>query len=83
MDKVLVEVYLPSAKQSKDVWISRTSKIYEILLLLKKAFGELYKEYFIPNDMTMLYDRQTGKTLDIGKTIYELGIENGTKLMLI
>lgn len=83
MNKVLVNVYVPILNTSYDMFIPPHSMLHEVLELIKKAVAEMSDGRFIPNQDTVLCDRITGGALDINKTIYELDVRNGTKLMLV
>jgi len=82
MDKILVEIYIPGMNQSYDVYLPLTTKIHEVNGLLTHAFKELAAGYFIPSD-TVLCDKATGQIFDINKSVFDLGLKNGSKLMLI
>ncbi len=83
MDNILVEVYLPAAGKSYDVYLPLSSKIHEILALLSGALGELSDGHFSAAADTVICDRITGKILDINFRVGEIGLRNGSKLMLI
>lgn len=83
MKKILVEVYIPAADVSFDVYISLQSKLYEVLYLFKNSFTELLNGYFIASDDTVICDRKTGTIFNINMSVEELELINGSKLMLI
>ena len=56
MDKILVEVYLPAANKSYDVFISPKSRIYEITEMLSSTFSDLSAVYFKASDINLLCD---------------------------
>ncbi len=83
MNKALVEVYLPAAGKSFDVQIPLNLKVWEIASMLSKAFEDFSNGCFSSSDQTTLCDRDTGAILNLNITAEELGIKNGSKLMLI
>lgn len=83
MNKVLVNVYIPILNRAYDVFIPNQSQIFEVTELIKRAASELSEGQFMPSRDTVLARRSTGEILDINKTVFELEIQNGTKLMLI
>lgn len=83
MDKVLVNVFVPMLNTSYDMFIPLTSQMHEVLMLIKKAVNELSDGRFIANDNTAICHRDNGGILDINLSVYELGIHNGSRLMLI
>lgn len=83
MKKVLVEVFVPVINTSYDVFIPKTSQMSEVLELLKKAVSDLSNGRFIATDETAVCYRENGSIINVNMTVYELGIHNGSKLMLI
>lgn len=83
MDKVLVEISVPAASRSFDVFIPQTSKMSEVLSLVAKSLSDLSGGKFKPDNTTVLCDAQSGKIFNINLSVYELEIKNGSKLMLI
>ena len=83
MRKVLVEVFVPAIDARYDVFIPITSQIAEVLELLKKAVVDLSGGRFIATDETAVCYRENGAVINVNMTVYELGIHNGSKLMLI
>lgn len=83
MNKIMVEIYLPAAGKSYDVRIPASSRIGEIIPLVEICLAELEEGYFVTSKDTVLCDKNTGMTLDVNLTPSEMGILNGTKLMMI
>lgn len=83
MNKVLVNVFIPILNKSFDIFIPAQSQVYEVTDLIKRAVTELSEGQFMSSRDTVLASRMTGEIFDINSTVFELGIENGTKLMLI
>ena len=83
MDKTIIAVYVPMISKSYDMFIPRNVQMYDILELVKKTVYELSEGRFIPNDNTAICSKESGKILDINKSADELGIKNGSELMLI
>lgn len=83
MEKVLVEVFVPAIDSTYDTFIPRTSSMAEVLELLKKAVTDLSDGRFAATDETAVCYRESGAIININMSVYELGIQNGSKLMLI
>jgi len=83
LDKYLIEVYIPVLNKSYDVYIPALTKLYEVEALLAAAIAELSDGYFTARQDTVLCDKDSGMLLDINKSAMELGMQNGSKLMLI
>ena len=83
MGKVLVNIYIPVISAEYDVLIPIQSQIFEVTELIIKAIYELSEKRFIPTEDTVLSYRENGEIIDTNSTVYDLGISNGVKLMLI
>ncbi len=83
MRKVLVEVFVPVIDATYDAFIPITSQMSEVLELLKKAVTDLSNGRFVATEETAICYRENGAIININMTVYELGIHNGSKLMLI
>ena len=55
----------------------------QVQTLLKKAAADMSDGRFVPNEQTTLCRREDGMILNINLSVYELGIRNGSQLMLI
>lgn len=83
MDKIMVEVYVPVLGKSYDYRIPLQSRMYEVLSLIKKSISELSDGHFICDEQTIICYRNDASILDINLSVYELRLQNGSKLMLI
>lgn len=83
MKKILVNIFVPILGVDYDVFIPNDSKMSEVAELLKRAVVELSDGQFIVSSATAICMCSTGAILDINHTVYELGIKNGSKLMII
>ena len=83
MEKALVEIFLPAANASYDVYVPLTVKMHEVLLLVSSVITDLAGGKFKATDDSVLCERDCGRILDINSSVVELGIQNGSQLMLI
>ncbi|CEE03270.1 hypothetical protein BT1A1_3489 [Caldibacillus thermoamylovorans] len=83
MNKVLVEIFLPAANQSFDVYIPLESRMSEVLVLVSSLLSDLSDGKYKATQDAVLCDAETGIIFNINMTVFELGIKNGSKLMLI
>lgn len=74
MDKVLVEISVPAAGRSFDVFIPQTSKMSEVVMLVSKSLAELSAGKFKPDYSTILCDAESGKIFNINLSVYELSL---------
>lgn len=82
-DQILVEIYLPTVHRSFDVYIPLFCKLYEVEAMIAGALHELSDGSFIPTPDTVLCDKLSGIVFDINSSAAELGLRNGSRLMLI
>ena len=83
MDKVLVDVYVPSIEKSYNIYIPLLCKISIIEELISNAIIELSNYAYQSGNNPMLCFKDNGKELDKEKTPYDLKIDNGTRLIII
>lgn len=83
MDKILVEVYLPSAELTYDVYIPIESKISEITQLISNAITDISDNKYKKGVDITLCDFLTGKEYKQNTRVFETNLENGSKLMLV
>ncbi len=83
MEKVLIEVYVPVLSTSWDMFIPQQIQMSDALEMIKKAVSDLSDRRFIANSNTAICHREDGTILNINLSVYELGLKNGSKLMLI
>lgn len=83
MEKVLVEVYVPTLRTSYDMFLPADGIMSEVLKLIKKAVAELSSGRFVADENTVICYRETGAIININMSVFELDIHNGSKLMLI
>lgn len=83
MNKVIVSVYVPILNKSFDIFIPTQSQLFEVTALIKRAVSELSEGQFMPSRETVIALKTSGEILDVNSTVSELGIGNGTRLMLI
>ena len=83
MEKILVGIYVPVLGCSYDMFVQPESPMHEMLVLVKKAVTEASDGMLTTDESTVLCHREDGTILNINLSVYELGIRNGSKLMLI
>jgi len=83
MEKVLINIFVPALNRTFEVFIPLRSPMHEVLELIKKAVTELSDGRMVMDESTTLCHREDGTIININLSVYELGIKNGSKLMLI
>ena len=83
MEKVLVEIFVPALQKSFDVFLPLTGKMSEVQTLVAGALSRLSEGKYLASKDSILCDAKTGTIYDINATIQDLGIQNGSKMMLM
>lgn len=82
-NKVLVELSVPAANKKFDIFIPVTSKMFDVRKMLVKVINDLCEGTYIASDDVVICEKESGIIYNINLEIAELGIENGTKLIMI
>lgn len=82
-NKILIEVYLPAELQSYDVLIPADTRLSQTVTLIAAALSQMSGSLYAPDNAPLLCDRSTGAILNINMSAWELGLRNGSQLMLI
>jgi hypothetical protein len=83
MSKVLVEIYLPAARNSFDIYLPLDEKLSTVLPVVSSLLEDLSQGTFKSTAQTVLCNKETGIIYNINLSIHELQLMNGSKLMLI
>lgn len=82
-NKALVEISVPATAQKFDVYIPLESKMSEVTKMVSCALNDLSDGKYKATDEAVLCDADTGIIFNINIEVAELGIKNGSRLMLI
>lgn len=83
MNKLTVEVYLPAVLKSFDVKIPANMRLSQITPLVSEALAQMSGELYSADAASLLCDLKSGEILNINMTAWDLGLRNGSRLMLI
>jgi hypothetical protein len=83
MKKYLVDVYLPALGSHYDVYLPAGKQIGEAVMLLAKIMEPLSGGSFCSRADSVLLDADDGKPLDFDISVYDAGIRNSSRLILI
>lgn len=82
-EKTLVEIYVPVAQRTWDVWLPNDLSMGEVFSLIdgfaENLSGGLYKT----GGMAVLCDRDTGLIFSAQDRVRDTGLINGSRLMLL
>lgn len=83
MDKILISVKVPAMDESYDIFIPPESPMYEVKDLIQKAVNSLSHSQYIAGKNSILCFGNSGGIININLSVRELGIRNGSQLILI
>ena len=83
MRKLTVEVYLPAAQRAFDVRIPADMTMAQASELVASALRLESEGVYLSGDAPLLCDRESGDIFNINMTVWDLGIRNGSALMMI
>jgi len=83
MSKVLVEVVVPAADTKFDIYVPLDVRMSEVKSLITGIVSDLTEGKFVGDENSVLCDFETGIIFNINMIVFDLGIKNGSKLMLI
>ena len=83
VNKVTLEVYLPAAQQTFDVQVPPYARLSQVTALAGKSLTALSGGRYDAATAPMLCDRMSGEILNVNMTVWELGLRNGSRLMLL
>ena len=83
MNQILVQIYLPANGIYYDVYVPDHVCIVEVTELLADLFTEISNGFFVRDDINYLCQRDKGEGFPPEKTLRELNVKNGSKLIFI
>lgn len=83
MKKYLVDVYLPACGEHFDAFLPINKPIGEVISLLAEILIPLTRNSFKKTADTVLINAVNGEMYDLNTTVFDAGIRNSTKLILI
>jgi len=83
MKKYLVDVYLPATGKHYDAYLPTGKRIGEATQLLVSIAESLSGGSYKGTSGAVLLDADSGNPLNRGATVYDAGIRNASKLILI
>ena len=81
--KVLVEISVPATGQKFDVYIPLESRMSDVLSMVASALSDITDARYKAMHYAILCDADTGIIFNVNVEVAELGIKNGSRLMLI
>lgn len=83
MNKYLVDVYLPASGEHFDVLLPVNKRIGEVIPLLTDIVMQLSGNSYGRTANAVLINAANGEVYDFNTSVFDAGIRNSTKLILI
>ena len=83
VEKLLTEVYVPAAQRIYEVRLAAGMNAHDAAVLTALVLSEATQGLVQPSRSSMLCWRETGAPLDERKTLWESGVRNGCRFILI
>lgn len=83
MNKIIVELFVPASEHKYEIKIPESIQMFKVLELIRRAVVETEDGRYVPDETAILCDRNTGDIINLNMTAFEIGIKNGSKLMII
>ncbi len=81
--KFVIDVYVPASGNKYEMRIPASIQMFNVLELIKKAVSECEDGRYCPDDTAVLCDKNTGEILNLNLTAFEMGLKNGSEIMII
>ena len=81
-DKIILSVYIPAENRTIEAKVARGMKISAVTELLRGLIARRESDY-IPNGTVLLCDRKTGAIMNPNSYIVDIGLGNGSELIMI
>lgn len=83
MNRITMEIYVPAADRTFDVTVPSQFPLWQVTSLAAKSLSELSGGLYQADETAVLCDRESGQFLNANMMVWELGLMNGSRLMLI
>lgn len=82
MKKIIITIFVPNIEDEFDMKISINSNMKEVLDLIQKGIRELSGDTYVINPNALLYEKNTGKVINLNNVVKYSGLQNGSSVML-
>lgn len=83
MQKYLVDVYVPSWGEHLDVYLPMNKKIGEVVMLLGNLMGSVSGGSYKATADSVLLNCDNGEVYNFDLSVFDAGIRNSSRLILI
>ncbi len=83
MQNLLINLYLPTLQQYFEIRVPAAMNCMLAAQLAAKAVAPLSNQTYAPSRSSLLAWKENGRLLELGKTMSEAGVKNGSRLILV
>lgn len=83
MKDIYLQIYIPSENKTFDIKASRSLLMYQLSSMIFDVLSSEVDVELLEKSNSTLCDKQRGIIFNINMSIAELGLRNGSQLMLI
>ncbi|MBR3833403.1 MAG: hypothetical protein IKJ73_03715 [Lachnospiraceae bacterium] len=83
MNKIIVEVHVPSTNKIYDAKIPRDIQIWEVTKLLSDMIAANHPGMYAKDNDAILCDFVSGTILPANKLVDDVGLVNGSRVLLV
>lgn len=82
-EKILVNVMLPATRKSYDLWVPPTISVHDACDMIASILESRESDRFAATSSCALMMKDTGDLLDPNRLVGNVGLVNGTCLVLV
>ena len=83
MDKILVNIFVPALDKDFDLELPINLEMKYVLDEIQKSLYELSDNSYVISDNVKLYDKNTGRLINLNNIVKYSGLTNGCSVLLI
>ncbi len=83
MNKIIIEVHVPSINKIYDAKIPRDIQIWEVTKLLSNMIAATHSGMYTKENDAILCDLSSGTMLPANKLVDDVGLVNGSRVLLV
>ena len=81
--KTLFSIYVPATQVTLEMWVPDELSVRDATQLICTVVSDREGRWYKPDANTALYDKLSGDELDVNVLVKDLGLVNGSQLVLI
>lgn len=82
-DKILIDVQVPAIEKSFNCYISKYSRINEVVNLIGFSLSNLTKKTFVNSKDLVLCDSKTGSIFNNNLRVSDTDLKNGSEVIIV